>query len=154
MSESGGRIIVEAAYAQGKMLHSTSWNNVLARGITPSDIDFVVESDGCFLIAEFSRDTDRLEGLKRGQALLYSRLWHQTGALPWAVAICQHQVPITKQIDTMRDVKACTVYFNSNKFLQLNNAEWVTLVENWAKDPRLTLRSLNDKRDLMDLIGF
>lgn len=154
MSASKGRIIVEAAYAQGKMLQSSSWHNVLARGITPSDIDFVVESEGCFLLAEFSRDTHCLEGLKRGQELLYRRLWHHTATMPWVVAICQHNVPIEQQIDTKRDVDACTVYFSSNKLLCLNNAGWVELIKGWAYNPHQTLQRLNEESDLITLIGF
>jgi hypothetical protein len=142
VSNSGGRIICEQAYAQGKMLDSSGWNGVLARGITPSDIDFYVESSGCFLFAEFSRDSSDLESLSRGQELAYTRLSRRpTGD---AVAVCRHNVPFTRAIDTKEDVQACTVYFASgSKSVQLCNAQWQQLVAKWAANPADAVRWLD-----------
>lgn len=154
MSNSKGRIIVEAAYAQGKMLDNSAWSERLARRITPSDIDFVVESESCFIFAEFSRDTSTLEGLKKGQNLLYKRLWQHTRTLPWIIAICQHNVPVDRQIDTLNDVINCTVYFDGCKSLAITNLEWASLVTSWSNNPKETLLRLNEKHELFQLLGF
>lgn len=146
MSTSGGRILCEEAYAQGKMLDSSGWNGVLARGITPSDIDFYVESSGCFLFAEFSRDSSELESLSRGQELAYTRLSRRpTGD---AVAVCKHSVPYTRAIDTKADVEACTVYFASGtKSVLLCNDQWQQLVTKWAANPADAVRWLDSLHD-------
>lgn len=156
MSISGGRILCEEAYAQGKMLDSSEWNGVLARGITPSDIDFYVESSGCFLFAEFSRDSSTLESLPRGQELAYTRLSRRpTGD---AVAVCKHSVPFTRAINTKADVEACTVYFASgSKSVPLCNAQWQHLVVKWASNPAEAVKwldSLHADAELLERVAF
>lgn len=132
MSQSGGAIMCAEAYAQGKMLDHSSWS--LARGITPSDIDFFVESSGCFLWAEFSRENVDIESLSRGQELAYTRLARRPNAD--AVAVCRHSVPTSRQINTAHDVESCTVYFASGtKSVLLGNDEWQQLVTKWAANP-------------------
>lgn len=142
MSNSGGRILSEQAYAQGKMLDSSGWQGVLARGITPSDIDWVVESSGCYLFAEFSRDTFEICGLSRGQEIAYTRLSQIAGG--HAVAVCKHSVPTTRAIDTKADVEDCTVYFASgSKSVALCNLQWQELVIRWAASPADATRWLD-----------
>lgn len=152
MSQSGGAIMRVEAYAQGKMLDHSSWN--LARGITPSDIDFFVESSGCFLWAEFSRDSVEIESLSRGQELAYTRLSRRPNAD--AVAVCRHSVPTTRQIDTAHDVESCTVYFASGtKSVLLNNCEWQKLVTKWSANPADAtkfLESLHEAAAFMDKV--
>jgi hypothetical protein len=134
MSQSGGAIMCVEAYAQGKMLNHSGWNGVLARGITPSDIDFYVESSGCYLFAEFSRDCVELDCLSRGQQLAYTRLARRPNGD--AVAICRHSVPRDREIDTKTDVEACTVYFlGGTKSVLLSNDQWQQLVTKWAANP-------------------
>ena len=141
MSQSGGRILCADAYAQGKMLDHSGWS--LARGITPSDIDFFVESSGCFLFAEFSRDCFDIKGLSRGQELAYTRLATRPNAD--AVAVCNHSVPSSRQIDTANDVEFCTVYFSSGtKSVLLCNDQWKQLVTKWAANPADATRWLDE----------
>lgn len=133
MSISGGRIIVEQAYAQGKMLGSQNWSGRLARGITPSDIDFVIESNGAFLWAEFSRDSCTTDGLLKGQQLLYERLAKRPGLD--VVTVCRHCVPWEQQIDTMFDVYEATAYFAcGTKAVKLTNSRWQELVVAFANN--------------------
>ena len=154
MSQSGGKILSVEAYAQGKMLDHSGWS--LARGITPSDIDFIVESSGCFLFAEFSRDCNVVECLSRGQELAYTRLSRRPNAD--AVAVCKHSVPKDRQIDTARDVESCTIYFASGtKCVLLNNEQWQLLVPKWASNPADAskwLESQYDAAQLLELVSF
>lgn len=156
MSSSGGRIMCEQAYAQGKMLDSSAWNGLLARGITPSDIDWFVESSGCYLFAEFSRDCVELECLPRGQELAYMRLARRPNGD--AVAICKHSVPTSRAICTKTDVEACTVYFASGtKSVLLCNDQWQQLVTKWAANPVLATRwleSLHEAIAFMEQVSF
>lgn len=156
MSNSGGRIICEVAYAQGKMLDSSGWNGVLARGITPSDIDWFVESSGMYLFAEFSRECVSMDCLSRGQELAYTRLARRAnGDL---VAICKHSVPTDRRIDTMLDVEACGVHFAAGtKSVLLCNDQWQQLVKKWAANPADATRwleSLHDAIELMNSVAF
>lgn len=156
MSNSGGRILCEQAYAQGKMLDSSGWDGVLARRITPSDIDFYVESSGCYLFAEFSRDCVELGCLSRGQELAYTRLSRLPGG--HAVAVCKHSVPTSRAINTKADVEACTVYFASGtKSVLLCNEQWQQLVVKWAANPAEATRwmeSLYDAIAFMEQVSF
>lgn len=154
MSQSGGSIMCVEAYAQGKMLDHSSWN--LARGITPSDIDFYVESSGCFLWAEFSRNSVEIESLSRGQELAYTRLSRRPNAD--AVAVCRHGVPASRQIDTARDVESCTVYFASGtKSVLLDNGQWRKLVTKWSANPADATRfleSLHESAAFFEKVSF
>lgn len=154
MSQSGGAIMCVEAYAQGKMLDHSSWN--LARGITPSDIDFFVESSGCFLWAEFSRESVDIHSLSRGQELAYTRLARRPNAD--AVAVCRHSVPTSRQIDTVRDVEECTVYFaGGSKSVLLCNDQWQQLVTKWAANPADATRwldSLHEAIAFMNTVAF
>lgn len=139
MSQSGGRIIVEQAYAQGKMLNHSGWS--LERGITPSDVDFVIEASGCFLFAEFSRDCDSLACLSRGQQLMYRRLASKSEHD--LVVVCSHSVPRDQIIDSQADINSGTVYFDAGKrSLQIDNEGWQWMVASWSKDPRATVTHL------------
>lgn len=146
----------EQAYAQGKMLDSSGWSGLLARGITPSDIDWFVESSGCYLFAEFSRDCVEIDCLSRGQQLAYTRLSRRPNGD--AVAVCKHSVPTTRAIDTKSDVEACTVYFaGGTKSVLLCNDQWQQLVVKWAYNPTDAtkwLESLCDAIAFMEQVAF
>jgi hypothetical protein len=154
MSQSGGKILSVECYAQGKMLDHSGWS--LARGITPSDIDMFVESSGCFLYAEFSRECNAIDCLSRGQELAYTRLSRRPNSD--AVAVCKHSVPKDRQIDTASDVESCTVYFASGtKSLLLNNQQWQQLVAKWASNPadaNRWLESQHDAAKALELVSF
>lgn len=151
MSRSGGSIMCREAYAQGKMLNHSGWSGLLARGITPSDIDFYVESSGCYLFAEFSRECVELDCLPRGQHLAYTRLSRRPNGD--AVAICRHSVPSDREIDTKTDVEACTVYFASGtKSVLLCNDQWQQLVTKWAADPADAARWLDSLHDAVSFL--
>jgi hypothetical protein len=138
MSTSGGRILSEQAYAQGKMLDHGNWK--LARGITPSDVDFVVESGGCFLFAEFSRGCGSFDCLSKGQRMMYARLASRRSDI---VVVCQHSVPSDRAIDTLADVEAATVYFDGGECsVLIDNSHWQVIVEHWAESPAQVVEGL------------
>lgn len=156
MSVSGGKIICEQAYAQGKMLNSASWSGLLARGITPSDIDFVIEANGVCLLAEFSRDSTDLEGLSIGQSIMYRRLAARPGQD--VVCVCRHSVPWDQQIDTRHDVEEATAYFAAGqKTVRLTNARWQELVCNFTANPAAAnamLAKWNEDDEFLKIVGL
>lgn len=100
-----GAIYCEQAYAQGKMLDSSGWSGFLPRTITPSDIDHVFDNAGRMVFTEFSSKTSDWGKLPVGQRLLYENLLKSSGGRHVA-ALCQHNTPKDKQIDTRKGVIA------------------------------------------------
>ena len=97
-----GRILVEEAYAQGKMLESRSWYGLLPRKITPSDIDMVIDNNGRILFVEFDSNTAAWDGITRGQRRLYENIVLNGSGKHFA-ACCRHNVK-DRRIDTLHDV--------------------------------------------------
>jgi hypothetical protein len=132
MSQSGGAIICRQRYAQGKMLDHSGWR--LARGVTPSDIDMVVESYGCFLWAELTRGGCDWQSLKTGQRILYDSLAKVPGN--HIVCLARHSVPADRDIDTFHDIEAVAVrWCLGTKQLLLKKSQWQTLVTEWVSRP-------------------
>ena len=105
-----GAIRVEEAYAQGKMLESSSW--VLPRNITPSDIDLVFD-DGVnevVVFCEFSSQVTNWTDVAYGQFLLYQAVIRDSANL---ACLCKHSVPTSSVIDTKNDVDSFQVMFCS-----------------------------------------
>lgn len=141
MSESQGRIMVEQAYAQGKMLDHSGWS--LARGITPSDIDFVIEASRQCLFAEFSRDCESVDCLRKGQAMMYRRIASKSSQD--LVVVCSHSVEPDKVIDSRNDVESCTIYFDAGaRTLSGDTDTWRWLVESFTGDPERTIAKLRE----------
>jgi hypothetical protein len=133
MSQSGGAIICREAYAQGKMLDHSGWH--LARGVTPSDIDMVVESYGCFLWAELTRNACDWRALKTGQRVMYDSLAKIPGN--HVVCLARHSVPAgERQVDTYQDIEAAVVRWAcGTKSLLLDTDQWRVLVTEWVSRP-------------------
>lgn len=130
-----GGIRSPEAYAQGKMLDHSSWYGELARGITPSDIDAVVESYGQFIFMEFSRECESLADLKKGQRMMLRALSRLPGN--HCVAVVRHAVfSHSKQINTATDVETAYVYFDMGQQVAvLDRDEWVTFVTQFTHFP-------------------
>ena len=126
-----GAILVEQAYAQGKMLDHTSWR--LVRGISPSDIDFVIESGGNFGFVEFSKHFKSIEQLNHGQKLLYERLISRIHKSDF-VGLAYHNVPEERSIDTCRDVISAEIYTQRGNF-SLNQEQWEEFIATWPDNP-------------------
>lgn len=101
-----GKIYCREAYAQAKMLDHSGWNGVLPRGITPSDIDMVIDNEGLVLFVEFSSKTASWHTLKSksyGQWKLHRNLvWNGRGTQ--FSALCHLQPEPDKDINSMTDV--------------------------------------------------
>ena len=140
MSQSGGAIICREAYAQGKMLNHSGWH--LARGVTPSDIDFVVESYGCFLWAELTKNGCDWGSLKTGQRILYESLAKIPGN--HIVCLARHSVPKGEVVDTYADIEAAAVRWAcGSKSLILDASQWQVLVTEWVARPQQVLQWLD-----------
>lgn len=142
-----GSILVEQAYAQGKMLDHSSW--VLPRNITPSDIDAVVDANGSVIFAELSTQCTTWGTLRKGQRLLHEAL---VRGGPHCSALCFHSVGAERPINSKTDVDSFQLILFDHGLIELDVWEgrfWPGFVENWVKDPlrarrRLISRSLGN----------
>lgn len=140
MSQSRGLIVCRERYAQGKMLDHSQWR--LGRGVTPSDIDFVVESYGCFLFAELTRGPCEWGALKVGQRMLYDSLAKIPGN--HVVCLAKHAVPIWRDIDTYSDIEQANVRWAcGTKSLLIDSEMWQWLVTEWVLRPDHVVRLLD-----------
>ena len=135
-----GGIRCPEAYAQGKMLDHSWWSGQMRGKITPSDIDMVVESYGCFLFCELSRDAEGLQAISRGQRIMLSNLVRLPGT--HCVAILSHHLfSHSKPIDTAMDIVTATIYFDSGtKSTLLAGDEWRAFACHWTHDPAGAVR--------------
>jgi hypothetical protein len=130
-----GGIRCPEAYAQGKMLDHSWWSEKMRGRITPSDIDMVVESYGCFLWCEISRDKETISEMSRGQKILLTNLSRLPGVHCVAV-LCHELMSGSKQIDTANDIKTATVYFDGGaEVTTLTPDEWRGFACAWTFNP-------------------
>lgn len=127
-----GGIRCPEAYAQGKMLDHSWWSGQMRGRITPSDIDMVVESHGCLLVCEITRDAESWNDLKAGQRILLMNVARLPGT--HCVAILRHGLmSISKEINTATDIVEATVYFDSgSKSVVLDGDAWRDFAVLWT----------------------
>jgi hypothetical protein len=158
MSWSNGKPMVKDAYAQGKMLDNSSWK--LARGSSPCDADSVqpvggepvqlpwmLDSHGCFIWGFIERGSANPEWLSVGQRRVLSGL----AKLPGNHVCCvmKHNVPVTRQINTKHDIEeVCVVFDMGARQHSIDNNEWITFVESWARNAKTALDWLRSKANL------
>jgi hypothetical protein len=145
---SKGAIYAEQAYAQGKMLDHSEWFSILPRGITPSDIDMVLDNRGRMIFVELTTKYEMFEDLSTGQRILHEGLakcGKHVSVLGW------HDVPSSRQINTFSDISKVSLMFACDgKIATLNgftNFDWQVLVKWWFNlepdsGPDATLKSL------------
>ena len=147
-----GAIINETAYARGKMLDHSSWQNgeiTLPRNITPSDIDMTFDNRGNILYGELSSkdiDWDDIKNHAIGQFRLYRGTIKQTTNL---AILCKHSVPLQDErlIDTRTDIDSFHVMLHNlgNDFLFTEifygNSRWQGFVFGWFNNPERIRRS-------------
>lgn len=123
-----GSIVVEEAYAQGKMLDSSSWDGLLPRNITPSDVDLVFDDlkYGRRLFCEFARNYMDWRDVPRGQSQLYRSLV-VSGCGSTYAALVSHDVPIDQTIDTLHDVMT----FQVMRYREPNSATLSQVTVGW-----------------------
>lgn len=129
-----GGIRCPEAYAQGKMLDHSWWSGRMRGRITPSDIDAFVESYGCVLWWEITRDAETIDDLAAGQRIAMKALLGFKGI--HAVAILRHGLmSISKPINTATDIAEATVYFDGGqRFTVLGPEEWRQFACQWTFD--------------------
>ncbi len=91
-------------YRAAKMLDHRGWNLILPRGITPSDVDAVVELGGKILMMEYKFGSPYWEDVPTGQRIMY-KTFVQLGKGDIVAVACRHRQPDEKQlIDSIKDV--------------------------------------------------
>ena len=146
---------MEEAYALGKMLDHTAWqrgDRILPRGITGSDVDFVLDNAGYEILGELSRTGAEWKQTSFGQRGVYEGLirW---GA-PHVAVFCRHNVALDdrRAISPKLDVVSfqpmlCDYNIVVGRVYE-GNALWQAFVESWFKDPiRLRRRLLGSCAD-------
>lgn len=153
-----GQIYHEQAYAQGKMLKSDSWNGLLPRNITPSDIDLGFDSRGRFIVVEYSSSLDNWMDVQIGQRNFYwAVISHRDTAWPAIAVLCKHSVPHDQQIDTKTDVDGYSIMFDRDGEMALlpvradakltADEKWEKLVVAWCNDARHTMKLIRAEYD-------
>ena len=127
-----GGIRCPEAYAQGKMLDHSWWSGKMRGKITPSDIDIVIESHGCFLWCEVSRQYKTIEEMPTGQRILLANLSRLAGV--HCVAVLYHGLMSgSKEIDTANDIASATVYFDRGTGVAtLSPEDWRAFATAWT----------------------
>ena len=69
-----GKIYNIDAYNESKLWEFSYLKPYLARGIMPTDIDFMIESNGHFLVIEFKKPSVTIENLPKGQLMALQQL--------------------------------------------------------------------------------
>ncbi len=132
-----GSIHSKNAYAQGKMLDHSAWlkDEPLPRGITPSDIDMVIDDNGAMLFNELSSRHHRWHELSTGQRRLYEGLIFQT---QHCAVLCKHSVPPAeeREINTRTDIDNFQVMLWQPSGLFFTevfhgNSRWQQFVASW-----------------------
>ena len=138
MSGSGGKILWEHAYAQGKMLDHSSWD--LPRNITPSDVDMFFDNRGSIVYCEVSSQCVSWQQLEQGQRWGYESIIKGTSDL---AVLCKHSVAVDKQIDTRYDINAFQVQVFNNETggfevakVVTGNRYWQKFISNFYANPR------------------
>jgi hypothetical protein len=137
-----GAILSEEAYALGKMLDHAAWqrgDRILPRGITGSDIDFVLDNAGYEIIGELSRSAAEWKQTTFAQKRVYEGLikW---GA-PHVAVLCLHNIDPSERraISPKLDVVSFQPMLCDHRIIvgrvYQGNALWQTFVESWFKDP-------------------
>ncbi len=105
-----GKILIESAYAQGKMLDHTGWQGQLPRGITPSDVDmrFSFHHSRRSIEVELKFNCASWDHVSYGQLLAYKDEVEAHAGKKVAI-IASHSVPPDRQIDSFRDITAFQV---------------------------------------------
>jgi hypothetical protein len=128
-----GAIYNEQAYAQGKMLDHVSWNGILPRCITPSDIDMAFDNNGWILSCELSSKSTDWGQLSKGQLLFYKAFTAKSRTM---AALLKHNVPKDRKIDTLADIESFQVMLAGGKITEVfNSTHWKRFVESFFESP-------------------
>lgn len=139
-----GKILIESAYAQGKMLESSKWHGVLPRGITPSDVDLVFDNAGRCILCELKRGSGTWAQVSRGQRMLYESLVRGTEHV---AVLAGHSVASDTTVCTHSDVEWYQCMHWTGVRHQISKVfspgeSWRSFVRLWFSDPAYVLQIL------------
>ena len=114
--ERRGVVKHRARFAQ--QIEHIGWDGVLPKKITPSDIDVVFDNMRLarVLFCEFSSVVSTWGGKKAGQRYLYQQLL-RTNNYKNGCALCRHDVPVERNVNSFNDVVSFHVMRVSSKGL-------------------------------------
>jgi len=139
MSKNGGKIYCPEAYARGKMVESSGWNNFLPRGGTPSDIDLIFDNYGKrIILVELSSRFCNWHEIPTGQRKVYESLVNIGDGKIYAV-LAKHKTPEDgKYIDSFSDIEKFQVMYLGEKdaisemrpmqYLDIEGSKWTQFV--------------------------
>lgn len=138
MSGSGGNVIVEEAYAVGKMLEHEEWQ-FLPRGITPSDTDWFIHNrdSHTFLRFELKYREARWARLDNGQREAFAEDVRRGDFY----LLCSHNVTVEerRKIRSLSDVEQFEVTFMHDGRVTTSPVypgnKLKSFVEQWFADP-------------------
>lgn len=152
-----GAILSEEAYALGKMLDHSAWqrgDRILPRGITGSDIDFVLDNAGYEILGEMSRTANEWKEISSGQRRTYED--NIKWGAPHVAVLCRHNVnlderrTISPKLDVVSFQPMLCDYGLVVGRVYEGNGLWQAFVESWFKDPiRLRRRLLGSCADMI-----
>ena len=144
-SHRAGSVILEEAFALGKMHDSSGWNGLLRDHITPSDVDLCFDNNGSIIFIDFSNNCDDWDELDKK---LHGQRWFYESVIkhgPHCAALCKHSISpeMGRKIDTLRDVERFQIMlWDSKPVLSpvYDGARWQAFVMLWVNKPDGPLR--------------
>lgn len=123
----------------------TAWGGVFRPGMVPSDVDavfhvrYVLDSAGRILMADFKHGLWDWGNMSRGQWTMY-RSFVAAGRGDIVAAICSHQSPAARRIDSRRDVTQFNVCWNAGSQVAMWHKPrpgrvWEEFVRDWYNGP-------------------
>jgi hypothetical protein len=110
---------------------SESWRGKLPRNGYPSDTDMLFDNNGYILFCEFKNHEFSFSDLSTGQRLLYKNLIKNSPKQ--SVALCYHNAPENRAIDTLTDVVSFRwVYMSGGEIVESEKmTDWEQFVKRW-----------------------
>jgi hypothetical protein len=138
-SRTAGSVILEEAFALGKMNDRSGWNGLLRDKITPSDVDLCFDNDGAIIFIDFSNTFMRWDDLDK---MLHGQRWFYESAIkhgPHCAVLCKHSVApeMGRKIDTLRDVEYFQVMVWDSKPVMspvYDGTRWQAFVMLWVNN--------------------
>ena len=90
--ERNGSILFPEQYALAKLIDHSGWKGLLPRGITPSDVDAVLDTGKRILLIDFSVKYSEWKDLSYGQRTMYENIVAHGGGKITAV-LARHKRP-------------------------------------------------------------
>lgn len=132
-----GSIILEEAYALGKMVECSAWNGLLRDHITPSDIDLCFDNNGSVIFVDLSVSYDRWDIALAGQRRMYAAI---IAGGPHCAVLAKHSVTpsLGRKIDSLHDIESFQAAVWDSGFVKSpvwSGSRWQEFVQAWVNTP-------------------